>query len=62
MYMQALAGYEKALGPDDILTLTVVRNLEVLYRAQGKLDEAEQMYKRLLAGREKRECLADTED
>jgi tetratricopeptide (TPR) repeat protein len=62
MYTKALAGYEKALEPDHILTLNVVRNLEVLYRAQGKLNEAEQMYKRSLAGREKKECLADTEN
>ncbi|KAJ5813504.1 TPR repeat protein [Penicillium pulvis] len=53
MYMRALAGYEKALGPDHASTLGAVRELGILYREQGKLDKAEQMYMRALAGYEK---------
>ena len=44
MYHQALAGYEKALGPDHTSTLGTVHNLGILYADQGKLAEAEQMY------------------
>jgi tetratricopeptide (TPR) repeat protein len=50
MYMLALAGYEKALGPDHTLTLDTVHNIGNLFYDQGKLDEAEQMYTRALAG------------
>ena len=32
MYVRALAGYEKALGPDHTSTLTTVNNLGNLYR------------------------------
>ncbi|KIX05938.1 uncharacterized protein Z518_03912 [Rhinocladiella mackenziei CBS 650.93] len=53
MYMLALAGYEKELGPDHTSTLSTVNNLGNLYRDRGKLDEAEKMYQRALAGYEK---------
>jgi len=53
MYVRALAGYEKTLGPDHTSTLDTVNNLGLLYRNQGKLAEAEQMYVRALAGKEK---------
>jgi tetratricopeptide (TPR) repeat protein len=53
MYVRALAGDEKALGPDHTSTLNTVHGLGVLYRDQGKLAEAEQMYQRALAGYEK---------
>ena len=46
MYRRALAGKEKALGPDHTSTLNTVRNLGILYRNQGKLAEAETMYQR----------------
>src|SRR3982751_707118 len=49
----ALAGREKALGPDHTSTLDTVNNLGILYADQGKLAEAEQMYQRALAGTEK---------
>ena len=52
MYQRALAGYEKALGPDHISTLNTVNNLGTLYRDQGKLKEAE-MYQRALPNNEK---------
>jgi tetratricopeptide (TPR) repeat protein len=52
-YLGALAGYEKALGPDHTSTLSTVDSLGILYRAQGKLEEAEKMYTRALAGYEK---------
>jgi Tetratricopeptide repeat len=48
--LRALAGKEKALGPDHTLTLSTVGNLGLLYRDQGKLAEAEQMYQRALLG------------
>ena len=53
MYQRALQGYEKALGPDHISTLGTVNNLGLLYRSQGKLDEAEKMYQWALQGKEK---------
>jgi tetratricopeptide (TPR) repeat protein len=53
MYKRALAGYEKALGPDHTSTLGAVNNLGLLCSNQGKLDEAELMYKRALTGYEK---------
>lgn len=53
MYLRALAGREKALGPNHLSTLSTVNNLGNLYRDQGKLKEAEQIYMRALAGYEK---------
>ncbi|KAL6233927.1 hypothetical protein BDW75DRAFT_241569 [Aspergillus navahoensis] len=53
MYQRALAGYEKALGPDHSSTLNTVNNLGLLYSDQGKLKEAEEMYQRALAGKDK---------
>ncbi|KAJ5161709.1 hypothetical protein N7492_007101 [Penicillium capsulatum] len=53
MCMQALAGFEKALGPENTSVLETVNALGVLYCVQGKLDDAEQMYMRALAGFEK---------
>jgi tetratricopeptide (TPR) repeat protein len=45
--VRALAGFEKALGADHTSTFETVNNLGVLYRLQGKLDQAEKMYERL---------------
>ncbi|KAJ5313205.1 uncharacterized protein N7443_000089 [Penicillium atrosanguineum] len=53
MYDRALAGYEKALGPDHTSTLNTFNNLGSLYRDQGKLKEAEEMFERALAGKKK---------
>ncbi|EED12227.1 kinesin light chain, putative [Talaromyces stipitatus ATCC 10500] len=53
MYQRALAGYEKALGPDHTSTSDTVNNLGALYAVQGKLKDAETMYQRALAGFEK---------
>ncbi|KAH7009072.1 P-loop containing nucleoside triphosphate hydrolase protein [Microdochium trichocladiopsis] len=53
MYLRALDGYEKALGPDHTSTLDTVNNLGILYLRQGKLSEAEKMYLRALDGYEK---------
>jgi tetratricopeptide (TPR) repeat protein len=50
---RALAGFEKALGPEHLNTLKVIQNLDTLYHSCGKLDEAETMLKRALAGYEK---------
>jgi tetratricopeptide (TPR) repeat protein len=52
-YRWALAGKEKALGPDHTSTLDTVHNLGDLYVAQGKLGLAEEFYQRALAGSEK---------
>jgi tetratricopeptide (TPR) repeat protein len=53
MYHRALAGYEKALGPEHKSTLNTVNNLGNLYANQGCLVDAEAMYPRALAGYEK---------
>ncbi|KAJ5712950.1 uncharacterized protein N7483_010131 [Penicillium malachiteum] len=53
MYQRALAGYEKAVGPDHTSTLNTVNSLGNLYFHQGKLKEAEEMYQRALTGFEK---------
>ena len=53
MYSRALAGYEKAWGPDHTFTLNSVHNLGVLYADQGLLKDAEMMYDRALVGKEK---------
>ncbi|KAJ5663246.1 hypothetical protein N7507_003977 [Penicillium longicatenatum] len=53
MFLRALAGCEKALGPDHTSTLDTVHNLGNLYSDQDKLEEAEEMYQRALAGYEK---------
>jgi tetratricopeptide (TPR) repeat protein len=50
MYQQALQGFEKAFGPEHTLTLDTVNNLGALYKNLGRLDEAEKMYRRALAG------------
>ena len=50
MFVRALAGKEKALGPEHILTLDTVNNLGTLYRDQEKLREDKDMYVRALAG------------
>ncbi|KAL4948761.1 hypothetical protein BDW69DRAFT_188955, partial [Aspergillus filifer] len=42
IYQRALAGKEKALGPDHAFTLATVNNLGNLYLNQGKLKEAEE--------------------
>ncbi|KAH7418662.1 hypothetical protein BKA64DRAFT_691181 [Cadophora sp. MPI-SDFR-AT-0126] len=52
MYIRALEGCEKALGPDHTSTLDTVNNLGMLYKDQGKLAKAEKMYIRALQGRE----------
>ena len=53
IYIRALAGYEKALGPEHTTTLDTVHNLGTLYLNQGKLKEAEKLYLRALAGYKK---------
>jgi tetratricopeptide (TPR) repeat protein len=53
MYLRALKGYEKALGPEHTSTLLIVNNLGGLYSDQGKRAEAEEMYLRALMGYEK---------
>jgi tetratricopeptide (TPR) repeat protein len=53
MYQRALQGYEKAWGPEHTSTLSTVNNLGILYKALGRLDEAEKMYQRALQGKEK---------
>jgi len=50
MYDCALAGKEKAWGPDYTSTLNTVNNLGILYHNQGRLEDAEMMFNRALAG------------
>jgi len=50
MCQRALQGYEKALGRDHTSTLNTVNNLGLLYRHQGRLNEAEAMFQRALSG------------
>ncbi|KAJ6116162.1 hypothetical protein N7523_005571 [Penicillium sp. IBT 18751x] len=45
MNQKALAGYEKALGPDHTSTLDAVNNLGLLYKDQEKLEDAEGSYR-----------------
>jgi hypothetical protein len=53
MYMRALRGKEKAWGAEHTSTLDTVNNLGNLYKSQGKMAEAEEMYMRALHGYEK---------
>ncbi len=53
MYLRALAGKEKARGPEHKSTLDTVNNLGLLYKNQGKMKEAEEMCLRALTGKEK---------
>jgi hypothetical protein len=48
MWIRALQGKEKALGPDHISILSTVNNLGILYLNQGKLAKAEKMCIRAL--------------
>ena len=50
MFVRALAGKEKTLGPNHTSTLETVHNLGNLYSNQGKLVEAELVYQRALLG------------
>jgi tetratricopeptide (TPR) repeat protein len=50
MYQQALIGYEKKMGPDHTTTLETVNKLGIIYKDQGKLAKAEQIFDRALAG------------
>ena len=53
MYNRALAGYEKALGPEHTSTLRTVNNMGILYEHQGRLKDAERMFNREMAGKRK---------
>jgi tetratricopeptide (TPR) repeat protein len=53
MYQQALQGYEKALGSDHTLTLTLLNCLATLRKGQGKLDKTKKMYQQALQRFEK---------
>jgi hypothetical protein len=57
MYMRALQGYEKALGPDNITTYTPALNtlwgLGSLLTRQADFGQARIMYSKALAGYEK---------
>lgn len=50
MYQRALAGFEKAWEPEHTSTLDTVNNLGLLYKSLERLDEAEKIYQRALAG------------
>lgn len=44
MWLRALTGYEKGLGPHHMLTLGMVNGLGMLYGDRGDLEKAEQMF------------------
>ena len=50
---QCTCGKETAWGPDHTSTLDTVNNLGILYSDQDEMAEAEAMYLRALAGKEK---------
>ena len=50
--LRALEGRESTLGKDHPDTLTSVNNLALLYKAQGRREQAEPLYLRALAGME----------
>ncbi|KAH8696293.1 hypothetical protein BGW36DRAFT_428309 [Talaromyces proteolyticus] len=52
MYQRALEGKKKTWSPDYTSTLNTVNNLDILYKNQGKLADAEKMYQRALEGYE----------
>jgi tetratricopeptide (TPR) repeat protein len=51
MYVRALRGYEKALGAEHMSALNTVNSLGNLYKDQGKMAEAEELYVRALRGK-----------
>lgn len=51
MYLRALTGYEKALGPDHTSSLDIVKNIGTLYKRQGKMNDVEKMHLRDLGSR-----------
>lgn len=53
MSREALDGYERALGKDHPVTLTIVHNLASVLHNQGKYKPAEEMNRRALDGAEK---------
>jgi tetratricopeptide (TPR) repeat protein len=52
LYRQAVASYEKTLGPENINFTTAVDNLVVVFEEQAKYSEARQVLQRFLAIRE----------
>lgn len=50
MHPRALFGMDKALGPDHTVILATVNKPGFLCCNQGKLEEAEDMYKRTITG------------
>jgi hypothetical protein len=48
MFSRALGGYEQAFGPNLTLRFRMINRLHIVYRRQGKLEEAENIYKRAL--------------
>ncbi len=47
-----MQGYEETSGPKDSSTLDMINNLGNLYKAQGKPNEAEEMYTWAIQGYE----------
>ncbi|SLM34595.1 kinesin light chain 1 [Lasallia pustulata] len=50
MYRRALEGKVKTWGPEHTSTLNRVNNLGILYKYQGKMAEAEAMFRRVAKG------------
>jgi tetratricopeptide (TPR) repeat protein len=58
LYQRSLAIWESVMGPDNPDLAATLDNLAVLYAKQGKFDEADPLYKRSLALREKSAVLS----
>jgi pentatricopeptide repeat protein len=48
MFSRALGGYDQAFGPNLTLRFQMINMLYIVYRRQGKPEEAEKMYQRAL--------------
>ena len=53
MYLRALYGYENARKGDALPALETMRNLGLLYRAQGRRGHTDAMFRRAWLGRER---------
>ena len=53
LLLQALGAQERALGPEDPVTLSSVNSLAYLLRTKGDFDAAESLYRRVLDTRER---------
>jgi tetratricopeptide (TPR) repeat protein len=60
MFTRALKLYKLRVGPDDKVTLLTMNALAMVYKAQGKLEKAEEMLQRTITGMENEHLDAST--